>query len=403
MAGKGYTVIDHPSEVYIIPDTHECIDGNQPLRLIIDIDARQKPDPTNSKLPSLDSEKITREDLLSRILVACADALSLIPEYMPFLNSFALASSSNTEKCSWHIIYPRAQFVDYRELKGFTEKVIELVGKPYSKFIDIGLPKTHFNLRLLGSAKKGRIKRPAISSVKNGFKNLDDYLVQPKENYSVIWPRTFSDEKPAEEEFKPIDDNDALVKGANLVIENMGGSRLEEPRKGSSTFKHNLLKNALYVMLNMKKTNSTDLFEKMDILYSNHKGLSFNKVSDKVESEVKLKKWGLIERLPKAVKHPRPLVELSGNNINVKEMENAPEAYPDFMSEEPTTTLIRSPVASEKTKTLREIFNSLAKSEASLPCFNWVSYRKTLSNETKSKIEVLQKSGLRVCHYQKNE
>ncbi|CAG8854672.1 106_t:CDS:2, partial [Gigaspora margarita] len=47
------------------------------LRLIIDIDARQKPDPTNSKVLSLD--------------VACADALSLIPECTPFLNSFALA------------------------------------------------------------------------------------------------------------------------------------------------------------------------------------------------------------------------------------------------------------------------------------------------------------------------
>ncbi|CAG8793362.1 24749_t:CDS:2, partial [Racocetra persica] len=72
MAGKGYTVIDHPSKVYKIP--------------------------------------------------------------MPFLNSFALAN--------------------YRELKGFTEKVMELVGEPYSKFIDIGLPKTHFNLWLLGSAKE---------------------------------------------------------------------------------------------------------------------------------------------------------------------------------------------------------------------------------------------------------
>ena len=105
----------------------------------------------------------------------------------------------------------------------------------------------------------------------------------------------------------------------------------------------------------------------------------------------------------KAVSTPRPLVNLFGNNINVKEMEDAPEAYPDFTSEEPTTTLIRSPVASGKTKTLREILNSLAKSGANLPCFNWVSYRKTLSNETKSKVEVLQKSRLCVCHYQENE
>ncbi|RHZ56119.1 hypothetical protein Glove_406g22 [Diversispora epigaea] len=176
MARKGYTVIDHPIEVYGILDAHKCIDGNQPLRLIIDIDTRQKPDPTNAKLPSLDSEKITREDLLSRILVACADALSLIPGCMLSLNSFALASSSNADKCSWHIIYPRARFVDYRELKDFIEKVMELVGEPYSKFIDTSLPKKHFNLRLLESAKEGRIKRPVISSVKKELQKLEDYI-----------------------------------------------------------------------------------------------------------------------------------------------------------------------------------------------------------------------------------
>ncbi|CAG8503509.1 10593_t:CDS:10 [Scutellospora calospora] len=303
IAGKGYTTIDHPSEVYRIPDTHECIDRNQPLCLIIDIDARQKPDPTNSKLFSLDGQKITREDLLSRILVACADALSLILEYMLFLNSFALASLSNTEKYSWYIIYPRAQFVDYRELKGFTEKVIELVEEPYAKFINIGLPKSRFSLQLLGSAKEGRIKRPAISSVNKGFKNLDDYLVQPKENYFVIWLRTFSDERLAEEEYQPIDDNNALVK-------------LEESRRDLSTFKHNPLKNALYMMLNMKKINSIDLFDK----------------------------------IAKAVSNPHLLLELSEEVINIKEIEDFPEAYPNFLSKEPSTTLIRSPIIIGKTK-----------------------------------------------------
>src|SRR6266540_4866352 len=38
VSGKGFTVINHPSEVYGIPDAHECIDGNLPLRLILDID-----------------------------------------------------------------------------------------------------------------------------------------------------------------------------------------------------------------------------------------------------------------------------------------------------------------------------------------------------------------------------
>ncbi|CAG8573386.1 2269_t:CDS:2, partial [Scutellospora calospora] len=306
---KGFTLVEHPSKVYKILDSQEYIDRNQPLHPILDIDTKQKPDPTNSELPSLDSEKISREDLMSKILIAYIDALSLIPECMPFLQSFALASSSNTNKCSWHIVYSHTQFIDYRELKGFMKKVIELVGELYSKFID------------------------------NEFKNLEDYLVQPKSNYSVIWPQTFSDEKPAEEEFKLIDDDDTLVKGANLVIEKYEWLQIGRAKKGFINFQ-----------CYWQKQYKPD-----------HKGLSFDKVSDKVESEVKLKKWGLIERLLKAVKHPRPLVELSGNNINVKEMENAPEAYSDFMSEEPTTTLIRSPIASGKTKTLREILNSLAK------------------------------------------
>ncbi|CAG8783655.1 28870_t:CDS:2, partial [Gigaspora margarita] len=350
MTGKGYTVIDHSSKVYRMPDTHECIDGNQPLCLIIDIDARQKPDFNNPQLPSLDSEKITRDDLISRILVACADALSLIPDY-------------------------------YKELKGFTEKVIELVGEPYSKFIDVGLPKSCFSLRLLGSAKEERIKRPAISSVKNGFQKLDDYLVQPKENYSVIWPRTFSSKEPVKES-QPINDENALSKRANLVIAKYEWLQIGKIEKEFINFQAQ----SCYRQKQYKP---------------DHKGLSYDKVSDKVESKVK-PKWRLIERLPKTVKYPRPLAELSEKNINVKNMEDAPEAYPDFSSEDLTTTLICSPVATGKTKTLREIFNSLAKSEANLPCFNWVSYHKTLSNETKSKVEVLQKSGLHVCHYQEN-
>ncbi|CAG8805040.1 6670_t:CDS:2 [Gigaspora margarita] len=73
VAGKGFTVVNHPSEIYGIPDAHECIDGNLPFRLLLDIDARQKPDPINSGLPFLDTNKISRKDLLSRILIACAD------------------------------------------------------------------------------------------------------------------------------------------------------------------------------------------------------------------------------------------------------------------------------------------------------------------------------------------
>ncbi|CAI2193356.1 13219_t:CDS:2, partial [Funneliformis geosporum] len=38
-----------------------------------------------------------------------------------------------------------------------------------------------------------------------------------------------------------------------------------------------------------------------------------------------------------------------------------------------------------------------------LPCFGWISYRKTLSNETKAKVRILQSLGLRICQYQEVE
>jgi len=68
-----------------------------------------------------------------------------------------------------------------------------------------------------------------------------------------------------------------------------------------------------------------------------------------------------------------------------------------------STTFIRLPVGTGKTKALRGILNSLAGNRENLPCFIWVSYRKTLTNETKAKIEILQNLGLRVCQYQEVE
>jgi len=100
MTGSGFTLIDHPSEVYEIPDAHECIDGNLPLHLILDIDMRQKSDPMNPELPFLDSKKISRNDLLSRILNAYADIIYFDLKHLITLNDFALASLSNGDKCS---------------------------------------------------------------------------------------------------------------------------------------------------------------------------------------------------------------------------------------------------------------------------------------------------------------
>ena len=54
----------------------------------------------NPELPFLDKYKITREDLLSRILIACANILySDLKHFLP-LNAFTLTSSSNANKCN---------------------------------------------------------------------------------------------------------------------------------------------------------------------------------------------------------------------------------------------------------------------------------------------------------------
>src|SRR6185369_1016925 len=66
----------------------------------------------------------------------------------------------------------------------------------------------------------------------------------------------------------------------------------------------------------------------------------------------------------------------------------------------PSTTLIRSTVGTGKTKTLRKILASLAQSGANLPCTIWVSYRKTLSNESEAKLKELEKFDFKVGQYQ---
>ncbi|CAG8460322.1 5667_t:CDS:2, partial [Scutellospora calospora] len=270
----------------------------------------------------------------------CADALSLIPI---------------------------VQFVDYKELKGFTEKVIELVGEPYLKFINISLPKSRFSLQLLGLAKERHIKRPAISSVNKGFKNFDDYLVQPKENYSVIWLRTFSEEKLAEEKFKPIDNDDALVKGANLAIAEYEWLQIGRIEKK-------------FINFQVQSVKEYPIY--------------------KVKSKEKFKKWRLYKRLPKALTTSHQFPELPGEYINVKEIEDALDAFSDFLSEEPSTTLIRSTMGTEKNKTLRKILASLAQSSANLPCTIWVSYHKTLSNKSEAKLKELEKFDFRIGQYQ---
>jgi len=78
----------------------------------------------NFELTSLNEYKISCKNLLSRILIACTDIINSDLNYFIILDAFVLTSSSNTNKCSWHIIYSYARFINYRDLKSFVKKLL---------------------------------------------------------------------------------------------------------------------------------------------------------------------------------------------------------------------------------------------------------------------------------------
>ena len=113
-------------------------------------------------------------------------------------------------------------------------------------------------------------------------------------------------------------------------------------------------------------------------------------------------KRGIVERIGDAISNSRPLIGLSEMMINVKKLKDAPEVYPDFLGIEKITTLICSPPGIWKTTALREIIMALKDKVhdiSSLPCFIWISYQKSLSNESKAKLDDLKASGFQICNY----
>src|SRR3954463_16024727 len=130
-----------------------------------------------------------------------------------------------------------------------------------------------------------------------------------------------------------------------------------------------------------------------------HKELVFGKVTE-IPAKPKRR---IVERIGDTISNTRPLVGLSETMINVEKLKDVSEVYPDFLGIEKTTTLIRSPPGTWKTTTLREIIMALKNKVydlSSLPCYIWVSYRKSLSNESKAKLDDLKALGFQICNYQ---
>ncbi|CAI2199196.1 15064_t:CDS:2, partial [Funneliformis geosporum] len=178
------------SEVYGLPGIHECINSQKPLRAVIDIDALQEDMKT--------TDVKTQEDIL---------------------NGLVIATSSDSSKCSYHILYAPTLLIDHHELKAFTDLVYTITRKKFGKFIDRKLSGQNFNLRLIGSAKKDRIKRILQFSLNNGWNKLDHVRVQPPSSLGLeVRPQMLSKEKN-NNPLKIIIDQDVLQKYAKLVLQ----------------------------------------------------------------------------------------------------------------------------------------------------------------------------------------
>ncbi|GES95135.1 hypothetical protein GLOIN_2v1778877 [Rhizophagus clarus] len=135
-----FSVADDISEVYGLPGIHECINGQKPLRVVIDID-------------------VSKEDMKTASVKG--------------QEGLVIATSSNPSKCSYHILYAPALIIDHYELKSLTELVYTITDEKFGKYIDKRLPGQNFNLRLIGLAKKGRVKRILQFSLDNRWNELD--------------------------------------------------------------------------------------------------------------------------------------------------------------------------------------------------------------------------------------
>ncbi|RGB23039.1 hypothetical protein C1646_775099 [Rhizophagus diaphanus] len=147
-----FSVANNISEVYGLPGIYECINGQKPLRAVIDIDASQK---------DMETTGVKAQEVFFRICLSFIRALYRILDcgWEDILNGLVIATSSDPSKCSYHILYAPAFLIDHCELKAFTELVYTITGEKFGKYIDRILPGQNFNLRLIGSAKKSCVKR----------------------------------------------------------------------------------------------------------------------------------------------------------------------------------------------------------------------------------------------------
>ncbi|CAI2198523.1 17367_t:CDS:2, partial [Funneliformis geosporum] len=141
-----------------------------PLRAVIDIDASKE---------DMETANIKGQEVFIQICCSFIRVLYQILDcgWKDILKGLEIATSSDSSKYSYHILYAPALLINHHELKAFTELVYTLTGEKFGKYIDRGLPGQNFNLRLIGSAKKP----PTSLGVKKHSNYLRDWTIEEKE------------------------------------------------------------------------------------------------------------------------------------------------------------------------------------------------------------------------------
>ncbi|CAI2196150.1 13789_t:CDS:2, partial [Funneliformis geosporum] len=153
-----FSVADEISEVYGLPGIHECINGQKPLRAVIDIDA------THDDMKAND---VNWEDILKELVIA---------------------TSSDPSKCSYHILYAPVLLIDHHDLKAFTELVYTLTDEKYGLEV---------RPRMLSTEKNDNPLRISVGQdVLQKFANL---VLQKYSNYLRDW--TIEEKEETKENF----------------------------------------------------------------------------------------------------------------------------------------------------------------------------------------------------------
>ncbi|PKY26278.1 hypothetical protein RhiirB3_441530 [Rhizophagus irregularis] len=160
----------------------------------------------------METTGVKAQEVFIRICLSFIRALYQILDcsWESILNGLVIATSSDSSKCSYHVLYALALLIDHHELKAFTELVYTLTGEKFSKYIDKGLPGQNFNLHLISSAKKGCVKRILQFS-------LDNEVQPPTSLELKVRPQMLSTEKN-NNPLRISMGQDVLQKFVNLVL-----------------------------------------------------------------------------------------------------------------------------------------------------------------------------------------